>query len=383
MIAAGIVATFLIPQAKEEPDYTVDLPEIAEKYASGGGEVFAPLVAETGRLEFDPDLFPDEKKQSDLGPDEDPLPIVIRETPVKIGSEGADPVENTAEIGVVEDTLSDGRLRITIPGQDTDTGTASKAILPLSALIAEGPYGATPRIGDDGTTPFAAYRRPSSGNTSGSTIAIMVSGLGLDPRLTRNAIDVLPPEVSLSFAPYSSDIESLMMAAMAAGHEVAIEIPMEAPGISANALGPAGLMTDRGLEANAKRLGWLLARAPAFAMATNYLGATYSSDGPSSALLMATMKAHGLGYLDDTGLVASTAGDHGVPYGKTTIVLGRDSGDVTSSLDQLVQTARTNGQAVAKVYISAEAISAIQEWSSELETKGVTLVPASAMLQIP
>ena len=58
-------------------------------------------------------------------------------------------------------------------------------------------------------------------------MALVIGGLGLNAKSTRQAIEQLPPEVTLSFVPYADGLQGWIDLARANGHEVLLEAPME------------------------------------------------------------------------------------------------------------------------------------------------------------
>lgn len=367
VVAAGALWAWMMPTPVEEPTLVVDLPSSPDRFAAApaAGDIMPVGPEVPSETQLLPQIVEDE-------PDTAPIPVST-----------ATPSADLAAMDTEEEELPDGTLKITIPdlvpsSTSMPTVTARSA---LPALVAESEYGPTPRVGRDGTTPFAAYKRQAPG-TRQPQVAVMLSGLGLDPALTAAAIEKLPPEVSFSFAPYSKDVSVLMAAAMAAGHEVAIELPMEEPGVDREALGPAGLTVARRGDANARRLGWLLARSPAYPMATNYLGTQFGRDPAAMAEVMEALSVQGLGYIDDTGLGAEAALEAGVPYGRVNVLIPRGSGLAEQGLAQLRNAASEGRPVLARLYVSAEAITAIDVWAEGLEAEGYALVPASAVAEV-
>ena len=249
---------------------------------------------------------------------------------------------------------------------------------PDGALTAETPSGVRPAIGLDGRTPFTTYRRLQAvGDAKG--VAVIVSGLGLDPALTERAIS-LPASVSLGFAPYAKDLPGLIARARAAGHEVLIELPMGTPGVAPAALGPAGLLRERTPAANAKRLEWLLTRAPAYPMVTNYLGAGFSGDEAAMAPVMRDVSRLGVAYVDDTGAARGAARFAGVPYAAIDMLIEPDTDDVAARLRALAERAAPGEVALAKVYAAPASVAAVAEWAAALPADAL-LVPASAAVR--
>ncbi len=289
-----------------------------------------------------------------------------------------------------------GDIVITIPGGDRSAATASMAASltpPVraipdaeTALLRSTPLGQTPRIAADGRKALRYYARPFDGDRSAPRIAIVVGGLGLNAAVTERAIDDLPPEVSLSFAPYAKNLDFWTKKARQAGHEVLIELPMEGYGANTKALGAAALLTSRSEAENMQRLDWLMARFGAYFAATNYLGAKFSADEDAIAPVLKRLKEAGVGYIDDTGAAGRAGGEAGVAMATVSrmIPAAADDADlraVERELRQLEQIAERDGLALGKTYAYAATIDAIAEWTRSLPRKGIETAPASSVLR--
>ena len=91
-------------------------------------------------------------------------------------------------------------------------------------------------------------------------IAIVVTGLGINEQGSLDAIDQLPDEVTLAFAPYGKTLTTTVAAARTAGHEVLLEVPLEPFDYPQNDPGPQTLLTGEPPRANLDKLFWLMAR---------------------------------------------------------------------------------------------------------------------------
>lgn len=100
------------------------------------------------------------------------------------------------------------------------------AHLPDRALVEESGFGPLPKRSTDGRRPFEVYARPWSG-ARGARVAIVIGGLGLSQTGTQSAIERLPEEVTLAFAPHGNSISRWMTTARRSGHEILLQIPME------------------------------------------------------------------------------------------------------------------------------------------------------------
>lgn len=288
-----------------------------------------------------------------------------------------------------------GDIVITIPGAKSRAAAPLAASLtapvraipdPDEALLRATPLGKTPRIAPDGRKAVAYYARPFEGGRASPRIAILVGGLGLNEAVTERAIDDLPPEVSLSFAPYAKNLDFWTKKARQAGHEVLIELPMEGYGANTQALGAAALLTSRSPEENLQRLDWLMSRFGAYFAATNYLGAKFSADEAAMAPVLKRLKEAGVGYIDDTGAAKRAGEQSGLAMATVTrmIPAAADDADlraVKRELAELELIAQRDGLALGKTYAYAATIDEIAAWTKTLKEKGIETAPASALLR--
>lgn len=288
-----------------------------------------------------------------------------------------------------------GDIVITIPGARNKAAVAHAASLtppvraipdPDDALLRATALGETPRIAPDGRKSVAYYARPFEGDRASPRIAILVGGLGLNAAVTERAIDDLPPEVSLSFAPYAKNLDFWTRKARQAGHEVLIELPMEGYGANVEALGAAALLTSRSPEENLQRLDWLMSRFGAYFAATNYLGAKFSADEAAMAPVLARLKEAGVGYIDDTGAAKRAGAQSGLAMATVARMIPAAADDedlraVKRELAALEEAAKRDGMALGKTYAYAATIDEIVIWAKTLEEKGIEPAPASALLR--
>ncbi|GJL92308.1 divergent polysaccharide deacetylase family protein [Hyphococcus sp.] len=277
-------------------------------------------------------------------------------------------------------------------GNKRATAVSAAALTPVirpvadadEALLRSTALGKVPRISPDGRKAVSYYRSSFEGGGAKPRVAIVVGGLGLNSAVTERAIDDLPPEISLSFAPYAKNLDFWTRKARQAGHEVLIELPMEGYGASTQALGAAGLLSTRTPEENLQRLDWLMARFGAYFAATNYMGAKFSADEASIAPILAKLKESGVGYIDDTGAAARVAGSLPMATVSRMIPAAPDDQDlraVKRELSVLEKIAERDGFALGKTYAYAATIDEIARWSKTLEEKGFVAAPASALLR--
>ncbi len=274
----------------------------------------------------------------------------------------------------------------------TETSPASGApdrfgALPdLSEETAEGPI---PRISATGSTPFTAYARPAEAALASGKpmVAVVVGGLGINEEGSLTAIDQLPDEITLAFAPYGKSLASTVAAARTAGHEVLLEIPLEPFDYPQNDPGPQTLLTGEPTRANLDKLFWLMARFGGYVGLVNNMGARFTASAADFSPIMEELGARGLGYLDDGSSARSVAPQlaqgNKVPFAKADAMIDANPSrqSILAALGSLEAKAVENGQAIGMVSALPISVTAISEWAAELESKGIVLVPASALMK--
>lgn len=257
---------------------------------------------------------------------------------------------------------------------------------PIAGLTEPGPGGLLPVIGPDGTRPSRAYARPFHGDPAAPTIAVVVGGMGLNRAVTEAAINDLPPEVALSFAPYTEDLQAWIDRARDAGHEVLIEAPMEPFDYPNNDPGPHTLLADGSAEENGRRLAWLLSRTTGYFGVTNYLGARFSASQDALRLLFSTLEHRGVAFLHDgagrRSSIEAAANATDIEYAIADRILDEDP--TPESIDErllaLEALAIQNGAALGTGFAYPATVEQIAAWAANLDLRGYQLAPPSAVM---
>jgi polysaccharide deacetylase 2 family uncharacterized protein YibQ len=300
--------------------------------------------------------------------------------------------EPTGEADLTPDTFElsahageaqgDSEATITLPGGGHVDGVVNRTALPVApfpGLTAPGPSGGLlPVIASDGRNAAQAYARPFTSNGS-PKVALIVGGLGLNPQTTRAAIDSLPPEVTLSFAPYADDLQGWIDMARAAGHEVLLEAPMEPVDYPANDPGPYTLLANARPEDAAHKLEWLLSRATGYFGLTNYLGSRFLVTDAAMNSFTGALGRRGVAFIDD-----GQGRRHGVGAMRASADRLIDDQLAADAIDKqlagLESTAFRGGQALGSGFAYPVTLSAINRWAQGLKSRGLQLAPASALM---
>lgn len=308
----------------------------------------------------------------------------IRNTP----AEGAGP-----EAGALVEATPDGAIEepeggeVVIREAGSDLAQQSTASVPLDELLERTRDGLIPKIGADGTRPIEAYARPVGALAAAGTsrVAIVVGGLGISAVGTESAINRLPPDVTLAFAPYGSDLGRVSASARQAGHEILLQIPLEPFDYPNNDPGPHTLRVNVGRTENIDRLHWLMARIDAYVGVVGYMGARFTAEPAALGPVLEEIGSRGLLYLDDGASARSRAreiaGDR-VPFAKADLVLDAVTtpADIDDRLLQLEQLAMERGYAIGMASAFPVSIDRIAEWAKTAADRGVILVPLTALV---
>lgn len=256
---------------------------------------------------------------------------------------------------------------------------------PLPGMTEWSAQGSLPVIAEDGRKPFDVYKRPFSNPAGRPTISIVVGGLGLNRRVTQQAIDELPSEITLSFVPYTSGLQDWVDKARASGHEVMIELPMEPYDYPNNDTGPYTLLTSANAQENLRRTEWLLSRAVGYFGVTNYQGAKYATDTRAISPVFEVLHNRGLSFIHDgsapRSVFETVAKTNELPFAEAARVI--DSEPTGAAIDEkllhLEAISLQRGYALGTGFGFPVTIDQLRDWSSTLESKGYLLAPASSL----
>jgi len=278
-----------------------------------------------------------------------------------------------------------GQAVISFPGGAADATSGGDGVhnplspAPLAGLTAPGPGGSfLPIIGSDGREPAQAYARPFVSNGK-PKIALVIGGLGLNAKSTRQAIEQLPPEVTLSFVPYADGLQAWIDLARANGHEVLLEAPMEPVDYPNNDPGPYTLLTTSKPAETVQHLDWLLSRATGYFGVTNYLGSKFVTSDSAMATFSGDLHQRGLAFVDD-GSAARRGG--GIPRASADLVIDDQlAGDaIDKGLATLEADALQHGQALGSGFAYPITLDEVGRWAAGLGARGYQLAPASAVM---
>ena len=255
---------------------------------------------------------------------------------------------------------------------------------PVADVSDRTPVGTLPKISDDGRTPAGVYARPFANTEGRPTVSIILGGLGINRTHTRSAIDELPPEVTLSFAPGTRDLQGWIDQARAAGHEVLLEVPLEAYELSSGPAHPQSLTTAMQEAQIDARLSALMASASGYFGLTNYQGGRFLRSPESVTQLARLTAARGLAFVEDGSLPRSAMDtvttDAPLRFRRANFPIDTQphGGDIQERLLELETLAIDKGSSVGSGFAYPVTIDILKDWTDSLPAKGIVLAPASA-----
>jgi polysaccharide deacetylase 2 family uncharacterized protein YibQ len=255
----------------------------------------------------------------------------------------------------------------------------------VPGLTEHSAFGPLPRVSPEGRRPREVYARPATAPADSPRVAIVVGGLGLSQTGTQRAIEALPEDVTLAFAPYGASLQRWAAKARAEGHEIVLQIPLEPQGYPQENPGEHTLLVSAPGDLR-NNLHWVLGRFSGYAGVMNYMGARFTADERALVPLVGEIGERGLYFLDDgsspESRIAAVGEGLRVPVARADRILDQDRahGGIERALSELEAIAATRGYAVGVATAFPNTIEAITRWAEGAEGRGIALVPASAIL---
>ncbi|MFN7178618.1 divergent polysaccharide deacetylase family protein [Hyphomonas sp.] len=233
--------------------------------------------------------------------------------------------------------------------------------------------------------PADVYARSFSNADGRPMVGLVIGGLGINATQTQLAIDDLPAEVTLSFALDSKRLDYWIKTARADGHEVLIEVPMEAYDYGRMKMHPDTLLAAADAKSNLARLDAILSRTSGYFGVVNYQGAKFAANADASSAVLQRLADRGIAFIDDgsveRGGFASPARASGVRYARAAgpIDTRQSPDEINAELLDLETLARDKGAAFGSGYAFPVTVEAAKVWIAQLPEKGLVLAPVSAI----
>lgn len=265
------------------------------------------------------------------------------------------------------------------------------AHLPDPELIERGATGVIPRKSPDGLRPMDVYSRQpdTEGNFGVARVVLVIGGLGISQTSTQEAIQNLPPNVTLAFAPYGNSLSRWMQQARKSGHELLLQVPMEPIDYPSNNPGQHTIRSSADLQENLANLHWIMSRITNYVGITNYLGNKIMAEPAALSPIFDEVAERGLLFFEDGSVQNSLA--EGValksllPYAKGEILLDnvRSRAAINEKLQKLAEQAKRTGLAVGVGNAFPDTIDLVAAFARRAKQNGIEITPVSAIVRDP
>lgn len=272
--------------------------------------------------------------------------------------------------------------RTVMPGQSLSGVQSGQSQVGIQMSAVTQAASAAPVVPED-LTVFGRNSREFTNPEGKPTVSVILGGLGINWRHTQAAIEELPPEVTLSFAPSARNLRRLVRDARAAGHEVLIEVPMEPYDYGRDRPHPQILQVAAGTNTNLARLDRLLSQVSGYMGFVNYKGGKFATSSEAVRPVLTHAKSKGLAVFEDGSLSRSvfedTASDINLTFARAGHVLDArpDGEEIETRLLMLEADALEHGHALGSGFAYPVTIDMLKAWTTRLESKGILLAPAS------
>jgi polysaccharide deacetylase 2 family uncharacterized protein YibQ len=256
-----------------------------------------------------------------------------------------------------------------------------------AAVLEAGPYGPLPRIASDGRLPWILNNGKFDHGTRLPRVGIVLTGLGLNPQATEDAIVQLPPEITLAFVPYTEHLPRWIQLAREFGHEVLISLPMEAEGAADTSLGARVMSAQASAAENLDRLRWILSRSPGYVGVVTWEGERFLASSAHAVPVLQELALRGLLVVDSrqarSNLVQQQADVLGLPFAKSRGFLDSEPGveALDRNLQQLEAIAKRGGFGLAMAVAFPETVRRLVDWSKTVGPRGFALAPITGVTE--
>jgi polysaccharide deacetylase 2 family uncharacterized protein YibQ len=215
-------------------------------------------------------------------------------------------------------------------------------------------------------------------------IAVVITGLGLSKAATEQAVDRLPPEISLSFSPYAGQLNGWIARARARGHEVLIDLPMEPATFPNDDPGPRALLIGLTPAQNLERLRWILGRGQGYIGVAGVLGSRFTTSEAALQPILETLKTRGIMFLDnhttESSVARRLAERLALPHAVNDRMLDEPESNreaVDARLVQVERLALARGFSITMGEPYPVTLDRLSNWAVSLEARGFRLTPIS------
>lgn len=296
-----------------------------------------------------------------------------------------------------EEVFSVTNLLINLPNifnLQTKKQTATlKNISVHYSLVDKLPGGAIiPKIATNGSKPWIEYGNFVNTQPNFKKIALVISGLGFDTKISERTYKIFESEVSFSFSPYTQNKKSAILNARDLGHETYVDLLLSSKDYLKEDTGPLSLSLNIDeAEATKKLINLLDTKAPVGGMVIRD-GLVNNNNKRTIQTILKFLKNRGLLVIDATSSnIIDDIKIANLPRHKADIIIDKDMSkkDIKNALKKAEHLAFNKGQVLIVADPKPVVLVGLYKWletfSPQLsyeEAKNVNLIKPFALVPV-
>lgn len=239
-----------------------------------------------------------------------------------------------------------------------------------------------PRVSPPARVAYASAEPADDGRPR---IVVIMSEIGLSSARSRQAIERLPPAVTMAVMAYADERAEWIEASRAAGHESLLAIPMEPDDYPRIDPGPEPLLIDRDDLENLARFDNALSGIAGIVGVLAHRGSRFLEEQDRLRPILAATQDRGLIFVDSRSTPASAVAELAGELELYVLLNDRFIDEIPSRdqidrrLAELEDIARRDGAAVGVASPRPVTIERIRAWAEELGERGFVLAPAASV----
>jgi len=259
----------------------------------------------------------------------------------------------------------------------------------LPDMVENSPMGPLPIIRKkDGLTSFRAFQ-PSfemANIHKKPAIAFIIKDFGLSEKTSQSILDLLPEGISLVLSPYSTMLDDWITKAHEKNLELWAQLPVESIQLKNHDTGPLTVMKKTNFSKNLKVFHRIISNSIGSVGITSYSDIIMNQPESPLEKIIGESYERGLGYLElnpeAPDYFTKIAFQNNAPLIKADLEVFRPTGK-NNSFETLEQIAINKGYAVAVLPAYPDIIKHLAIWIEKVGKIDYTLVPVSAIYDIP
>lgn len=222
-----------------------------------------------------------------------------------------------------------------------------------------------PKISEKGKKPWTTYANEVNVQPNYYKVALVIKNLGQDVSLTQASVQSLPSEVSLSFSPYSFEMDEDIYKARMSGHETYADLLLPSKDYLKSDTGPLSLDLTSSVEQNKQKyLQTLNRKSPVGGIVIND-GVADKDNREQLQAILKDMETRGILLIDATsGDEISSIKTQNLARKKADIVLDDNfsKDNIRAALTKAEEIAMENGNVLVVMSPKPVVLMEVSEW---------------------